>query len=64
MKKEMKTIAELIKELQAFPPESHCYVYEGECFGVVLINEHGKKVGFVDCDYDVWPVDAPKEGEE
>jgi hypothetical protein len=50
--KEMKTVGELIKELQKYPRELRCYVYEGECFGVVIIDENGKEKGFIECGYE------------
>lgn len=32
----MRTVSDLITELQKFPPDAVCYAYEGEVCGVVV----------------------------
>jgi len=45
----MKTVAELIKELQAFPPDSKVHAYEGEAIGLTVYNPAGdREIGFID----------------
>jgi len=34
----MITIAELIKELQKYPPDALAYAYEGEIIGIVIVD--------------------------
>jgi len=33
----MKTVAQVIAELQKFPPDAWCYAYEGEMHGIVVV---------------------------
>ena len=43
----MKTVKELIAELQKFPEDAQCYAYEGEDTGVCL--QFGLEFGFIYC---------------
>ena len=41
----MKTVKQVIKELQKYPPDATCYAYEGEVTGLNI----GEDIGFIDC---------------
>lgn len=43
----MKTIKDLIAELQKFPEDAVCYAYEGEDYGLVI--KRGDQYGFIHC---------------
>lgn len=47
----MKTVAQLISDLQKFPQDARCYAYEGEVIGVVVAErtEAGylKQLGYI-----------------
>lgn len=46
----MKTVGELIKELEKFPKNSLCWAYEGESTGIAIRNNIGDpKHGFIYC---------------
>jgi hypothetical protein len=46
----MKTIAELIKELQKYPEDANTYVYE---YVIVIIDSNKKKeLGMIECSED------------
>lgn len=44
----MRTIQELVEELQKFPPDARCFAYEGEGTGIVILRRDGLS-GFVSC---------------
>ena len=35
----MKTISEIIDELEKFPPDALAYAYEGEITGIVIVKD-------------------------
>ena len=49
----MRTIKDLIKELEKFPKDARCYAYEGEGTGIVINTKDGR-YGFIS---------APERGE-
>ncbi len=45
----MKTVAEIIKELSAYPPNALAYAYEGEVTGIVIVQQGtAKQLGYVE----------------
>ena len=47
----MKTVAEVILELEAFADKAYVYAYEGEFIGLVVVDkpgEAGRELGIID----------------
>ena len=46
----MRTVKELIAELQKFPEDAQCYAYEGEAFGLNITDANDSdNNGFIHC---------------
>jgi hypothetical protein len=43
----MKTVAELMRELEKFPDDARCWAYEGEVTGIVIESKNGTKSGLI-----------------
>jgi len=44
----MITVKELINRLQKFDQEAMCYAYEGEATGIVIVDEEGHSIDFIE----------------
>jgi hypothetical protein len=55
----MRSVKSLIAELQKFPPDAVCWVYEGEACGVVVVpsRESRDSIGYVSCSAATGPLE-------
>jgi len=42
----------LIKALEALPDNCACYAYEGEINGLVIVDQNGEELGYIETDDD------------
>lgn len=44
---ETKTVAKMIEELQKYPKDALCYIYEGEIIGLIITDTNRKELGCI-----------------
>ncbi len=43
----MKTIEDIVNELNLYPKDTRCEAYEGECNGISLYDSNNRPIGFI-----------------